>query len=111
MESLLTKYYRKNDPGDDYNHENVVILEPEEDAPFFNFGNIKPGANISTLGNNLFVAPVFKHKTADFLCIIEENEIILKPIENCFVVGQELPKEEVFAPHSRKLNQFCKDRL
>lgn len=111
MVSLLNTYYRKSDAADEAVPENCIVLEPGEEAPFFGFGDVKPGVHLSTLANNLFISPIFEHKTQDFLCIIEGDEIMMRPIDRIYLVGQEFPKEEVFAPHSRKLNQFCKDRL
>lgn len=111
MVSLLNTYYRKSDAADETVSENCIVLEPGEEAPFFGFGDVKSGTYLSTLANNLFISPIFEHKTQDFLCIIEGDEIMMKPIDRIYLVGQEFPKEEVFAPHSRKLNQFCKDRL
>lgn len=110
MVSLLNTYYRKSDAAEEVASD-CIVLEPGEDAPFFGFGDVKPGSHLSTLANNLFISPVFEHKTQDLLCIIEEGEIIARPIGRMYLVGQEFPREEVFAPHSRKLNQFCKDRL
>lgn len=111
MVSLINTYYRKIDSSDEPVNENTIILEPDDDAPFFGFGNVKPGASISTLANNLFISPIFKHKTTDFLCILDEGNIFIRSISSIYLVGQEFPKEEVYAPHSRKLNHFCKDRL
>jgi len=111
MVSLMNTYYRKTDVSDEPPSDSFIALEPEDEAPFFGFGTISPGSHLMTLTNNLFIAPVFKHSNHDFLCIVDENEIAVRPLDTVFLVGQEFPKEEVFAPHSRKLNQFCKDRL
>lgn len=111
MVSLLNKYYRKMDSIDEPATEDCIVLDVEDEAPFFGFGNIKQGTYLTTLANNLFIAPVSLHNSNDFLCVIENDEIIMRPIDKIHLVGQEFPKEEVFAPHSRKLNQFCKDRL
>lgn len=111
MVSLMNTYYRRIDSSDEPGIENCVTLDLDDDAPFFGFGDIKTGTYIKTIDNNLFIAPIFPHKSNDFLCIFDRNEIVMKPIESLNLIGQELPKEEVFAPHSRKLNQFCKDRL
>lgn len=111
MASLVNTYYRRIDSSDEPTVENCVILDLEDEAPFFGFGEIKPGTYMKTLDNNLFTSPIFQHKSNDFLCILDHNEIVMRPIGSINLVGQEFPKEEVFAPHSRKLNQFCKDRL
>lgn len=112
MVSLINTYYRKIDAVDEPGKEGCIVLDTDDEAPFFGFGDVKPGTFVETLTNNLFIAPTFAHKTNDFLCILENDDIaVMRPIEKLYLVGQELPKEEVFAPHSRKLNQFCKDRL
>lgn len=111
MVSLMNTYYRKVDSIDEPTVEGCITLDVDDEAPFFGFGDVKSGNYTTTLANNLFIAPVAAHKSGDFLCIIEDGSIVVRPIETVYLVGQELPKEEVFAPHSRKLNQFCKDRL
>ncbi|KAM0681564.1 hypothetical protein GINT2_000077 [Glugoides intestinalis] len=111
MVSLLNTYYRKADLTDESTVDGCIILDTEEEAPFFGFGEVKPGTYMQTLANNLFIAPTVSHKSSDFLCIIEDGSIILRSIDTIRLVGQEFPKEDVYTPHSRKLNQFCKDRL
>ena len=111
MASLLNTYYRKIDSIDEPTMDGCIVLDVDDEAPFYGFGNVKQGCYLSTLANNLFIAPVLSHKSTDFLYILENDEIIMRPIDKIDLVGQEFPKEEVFAPHSRKLNQFCKDRL
>ncbi|ELA42758.1 uncharacterized protein VICG_00073 [Vittaforma corneae ATCC 50505] len=111
MVSLMSTYYRKMDSIDEPTIDGCTVLEVEDEAPFYGFGNIKPGTYVPTLANNLFIAPIAPHKSSDFLCIIDDDRIVMRPIDNIYLVGQEFPKEEVYAPHSRRLNQFCKDRL
>lgn len=111
MVSLLNRYYRNSEGVDESAPEGCIVLEHDEDAPFFGFGDVRPGTFVQTIANNLFIAPLYSHKVSDLLCIVQDNAIIARPIDTVFLVGQEFPKEEVFAPHSRKLNQFCKDRL
>ncbi|KAI4290956.1 transcription initiation factor TFIID subunit 1 [Pancytospora philotis] len=112
MVSLFNKYYRTSDAGDEPCPAGCIALEHGEDAPFFGYGDIGPGSVVQTLGNNLFIAPVVGHQqTGTYLCVLDGHRIVVRPVESVMLAGQELPKEEVFAPHSRKLNQFCKDRL
>lgn len=111
MASLINTYYRRIDTSDEPAVDNCVTLDIEDEAPFFGFGEVKQGTYMKTIDNNLFIAPVFQHKSNDFLCILDHNEIVMRPIGQINLIGQEFPKEEVYAPHSRKLNQFCKDRL
>lgn len=111
MVSLLRRYYRNNEGGDNTAPSGSIVLEPGEEAPFFGFGDVRAGTAVQTLANNLFVSPVAPHRSTDFLCVVEESNITVRPVETVLLAGQQLPKEEVFAPHSRRLNQFCKDRL
>jgi len=111
MVSLMNTYYRKLDSLDEPAADGCIVLDVDDDAPFFGFGNVKAGTYVTTLANNLFIAPIAEHKSGDFLCVVEDGEITMRPIEAVQLIGQEFPKEEVFVPHSRKLNQFCKDRL
>ncbi|KAI5148959.1 transcription initiation factor TFIID subunit 1, partial [Enteropsectra breve] len=111
MVSLFNKYYRKIDTGDDAQCPDAIVLENEEADPFFGFGKIKPGTVQQVITNNLYSAPVVEHQTNLFLCIAANETLVCRPAKSIFLAGQQFPKEEVFAPHSRKLNQFCKDRL
>lgn len=113
MVSLINNYYRKMSHRDDYESDqtNLTILDPDDPSPFFCFGEIKPGVSMKSLTNNLFTAPIFQHKNSDYLCILDNNVIYPRKISNIFCVGQEFPLEEIYAPHSRKLNIFCKNRL
>lgn len=111
MASLLNKYYRKNETEDDNRISDCIILDGEEEAPFFGFGDVTPGTHQHAITNNLFTAPLFLHRTTDFLCIYTGDKICVRPIGAIYLVGQEFPKEEIFAPHSRRLNQFSKDFL
>lgn len=113
MVSLINNYYRKMSHRDDYESDqtNLTILDPDDPSPFFCFGEIKPGVSMKSLTNNLFTAPIFQHKNNDYLCILDNNVIYPRKISSIFCVGQEFPLEEIYAPHSRKLNIFCKNRL
>lgn len=117
MVSLINTYYRKTSLRDDYETDapNLVILDPEDPSPFFSFGDVKQGTTLQSLTNNLFTAPIFSHQNDDFLCILETvdgiSKIYPRPISSIFCVGQEFPVDEIYAPHSRKLNIFCKNRL
>lgn len=118
MVSLINTYYRKTSVRDDYEADqpNLTVLDPEDPSPFFSFGDVKQGTTMKSLTNNLFTAPIFSHSNDDYLCILETNNmgisnIYPRKISNIYCVGQEFPLEEIYAPHSRKLNIFCKNRL
>ncbi|ADM12397.1 transcription initiation factor TFIID subunit TAF1 [Encephalitozoon intestinalis ATCC 50506] len=117
MVSLLNIYYRKSNVRDEYapDQSQYTILDPEDPSPFSGFGDVMPGTSIQAITNNLFIAPVFKHSSRDYLCIVESSAdgefLTYRNIDNLYCVGQQFPLEEVYAPHSRKLNIFCKNRL
>ncbi|ORD95880.1 T111 [Hepatospora eriocheir] len=111
MASIFEKYYRKLDDGNEHTTKGFKVLECEEEGPFMGYGDIHRGETVCVLDNNMFVAPVYEHTTKDYLVINSNGKLIFRKIPKLFVVGQELPKIEVFAPHSRKLNQFSRDRL
>lgn len=117
MVSLLNIYYRKSNARDEYapDQSQYTVLDPEDPSPFFGFGDVAPGTSIQALTNNLFIAPVFKHSSGDYLCTVESAPdgefLVYRNIDNLYCVGQQFPLEEVYAPHSRKLNIFCKNRL
>ncbi|KAI5170017.1 transcription initiation factor TFIID subunit 1 [Pancytospora epiphaga] len=112
MVSLFNKYYRTSDAGDEQCPPGCITLEQGEEAPFLGYGEVSPGTSLQAIANNLFIAPVVQHSTTGtYLCIVHEGSLVVRPFNEVLLVGQELPKEEVFAPHSRRLNQFCKDRL
>lgn len=118
MVSLLNIYYRKSNTRDEYapDQSQYTILDPEDPSPFFGFGDVAPGTSMQALTNNLFIAPVFKHSCGDYLCTVDrgadgEESIVFRGIDNLYCVGQEFPLEDVYAPHSRRLNIFCKNRL
>lgn len=118
MVSLLNIYYRKNSMRDEYapDQAQYTILDPEDPSPFFGFGDVAPGTSMLALNNNLFIAPVFKHSSPDYLCIVDKTATgdtvcFFRSIDSLYCVGQQFPLEDVYAPHSRKLNVFCKNRL
>ncbi|EPR78186.1 Transcription initiation factor TFIID subunit 111 KDa [Spraguea lophii 42_110] len=118
MISLFTTYYRKSSSGDEPGvvEDNMKILDVDEVSPFMNFGDVNPGCILSEISNNLYKAPIFMHKTDRFLLILQKNENkeyvgYIRPFKNIYVVGQIFPLQEIFGPHSRKYNIFCKNRL
>ncbi|KAG0417026.1 Transcription initiation factor TFIID subunit 1, partial [Dictyocoela roeselum] len=109
MVSLLTSFYRKTSAKDDPSVDvrgQLTILDVDDPSPFMGFGDVQPGHSIDALTNNLFKAPVFSHTVDLFLCVFAKQEGTvrgyLRKLDNMFCVGQTLPLEEVFSPHSRK---------
>eukprot|EP01114_Cavostelium_apophysatum_P018966 TRINITY_DN5978_c0_g1_i3.p1 TRINITY_DN5978_c0_g1~~TRINITY_DN5978_c0_g1_i3.p1 ORF type:complete len:1459 (-),score=471.48 TRINITY_DN5978_c0_g1_i3:34-4410(-) len=116
MGTKIRNYYRKRNAGEnklmrnDYG-ENVP-LDPNDESPFL--GDITPGNMVQAIDNNLFRAPIFKHKVAetDFLLIKSGKRIFLREIPAQFTVGQEQPKMEIPAPNSRVLtNEYVRNRI
>lgn len=113
MVSLINNYFRKGSqleepPIDKYQS---VILEAEDPSPFFGYGDVRPGESMLAITNNLFKAPLFRHKSKDFLCIRHGKDLYLRKIEDVLLVGQVLPSDVCYSPNSRKYNVFCKNRL
>lgn len=125
MASLLFNYYRKQHPKDVSNFSEfpygvLKVLEPNEASPFWIFGDVRPGQFLTAIQNNLLRAPLFDHETpsTDFLLLKynikgkTSNKWYLKPLpQQVSLVGQIFPTTEVFGPHSRKFNLYCKARV
>ena len=95
------------------------ILLPKVHGPFI--GEVEDGATITGLINNLFVAPMFRHKpkSSDFLIVLtplggaarhddrEKVGVILRALPaSIFTVGQTEPRTRVMAPGSQDDNAF-----
>lgn len=67
------------------------------------------------IDNDLFAAPVFKHKvpSTDFLLVRNAvtDRYVLRRIEHLYVVGQIEPKNEIFSPQSRQKTNYIKARI
>ncbi|PJF20076.1 Transcription initiation factor TFIID subunit 1 domain-containing protein [Paramicrosporidium saccamoebae] len=124
MATFLLHFYRKQQIKESPVLENTFgiprILEPNESSPFWIFGDIRPGETLPVIQNNLFRAPLFEHSAAstDFLGL--KFNIKGKTVSKWFIrelpvniqtVGQVFPTMEVFGPHSRKHNVFCRSRI
>lgn len=138
MGSVIVNYYRKRDPKDpkipQMDLGEPFILDVNDESPFKQFGVVEPGQTVQTLYNNMYRAPLFRHKPAetDFLvvrCVTHcwlnhtsltllcrhtvngESRFYLRDIKNIAVVGQTYPLTEVPGPHSRKVTTLVKYRL
>jgi len=95
------------------------ILHPKVHGPFL--GEVEEGATITGLINNLFVAPMFRHKpkSSDFLLVLtplggaarhddrEKVGVILRDLPaSIFTVGQTEPRKRVMAPGSQDEKAF-----
>ena len=97
-----------------------MVLKDGDQSPFWIFGDIPPGGSQLTIQNNLFRAPIFPHasNSTDFLAILTHTKgsttrkLYLRELpERHVLVGQTFPTVEVFGPHSRKHNAFCRNRV
>lgn len=83
----------------------IIMQINEEPFP------VKLRENTVALLNNMFKARVYKHSTHDYLLIIKDGTFFIREISNLYCVGQTFPSEEIFSPHSRRLNIYCRNRL
>ena len=123
MGSKLINYYRRTDNNDEEQLPKQDLGEyrtllPEDRSPFALFGTVDPGETVPTLHNEMYRAPVFKHKPrdSDFLVIrsttgVEGSKWYLHKIDHLHVVGQAFPSVDVPGPHSRKVTNASKNRM
>lgn len=125
MATLLFHYYRKQHAKDiptlpEPPYGTIKVLEPNEASPFWFFGDVRPGQTLAAIHNNLFRAPVFDHEIpqTDFLaCKFNlkgkcASKWFIKELPNYIsLVGQVFPTAEVYGPHSRRHNLFCRARI
>ncbi|TDZ66116.1 putative transcription initiation factor TFIID 111 kDa subunit [Colletotrichum trifolii] len=123
MGNRVINYYRKKKVDDeevppkmDIGESHVLL--PEDRSPFAIFGEVEVGQTMPTLHNQMYRAPIFKHKprSTDFLCIrsstgVDGSNWYLHKIDHLYVVGQTFPSVEVPGPHSRKVTNASKNRI
>eukprot|EP00730_Choanoeca_flexa_P005980 TRINITY_DN12063_c0_g1_i2.p1 TRINITY_DN12063_c0_g1~~TRINITY_DN12063_c0_g1_i2.p1 ORF type:complete len:1031 (+),score=278.66 TRINITY_DN12063_c0_g1_i2:380-3472(+) len=111
----IRNYYRKLKPSDTtvpkLEYGTTVILTQREASPFL--GDIARGKTFMSFENNLYRAPVFRHKPeiTDFLVIRRDGRFYLRSVPSLFIVGQTMPKVEVPIPNSKASMEFISDRL
>jgi len=118
MASIITTFCRKAPGKDALPGEpeigGITALDTKDPSPFMFIGDVQPGESVSAVVNNLYKAPIFFHSTGDLLAVWVKGEkpgYYVRTIESLACVGQTLPMEEAFSPHSRRYNVFCKNRL
>lgn len=124
MATFLLNYYRKQQvketPVIEKSFGVPRILEPTESSPFWIFGDVRPGETLTAAQNNLFRAPLFEHvsNNRDFLGLrfnvkgqVTSKWYIRELPPYSLTVGQIFPTMEVFGPHSRKHNIYCRGRI
>ncbi|KAG7049362.1 transcription initiation factor TFIID subunit 1 [Colletotrichum scovillei] len=123
MGNRVINYYRKKKVDDEETPPKMEIGEshvllPEDRSPFAIFGEVEVGQTMPTLHNQMYRAPIFKHKprSTDFLCVRSSTGVdganwYLHKIDHLYVVGQTFPSVEVPGPHSRKVTNASKNRI
>ncbi|EQL01195.1 transcription factor TFIID [Ophiocordyceps sinensis CO18] len=123
MGNKLINYYRRKDHKDEeqlpkQDLGDYRMLLPEDRSPFSLFGTVDAGETVPTLHNEMYRAPVFKHKprSTDFLVIrsttgVEGSRWYIHKIDHLHVVGQAFPSVDVPGPHSRKVTNASKNRM
>lgn len=89
---------------------NVTTLTSADPSPF-PIGDVKPGKSTIVMSNNMFKVPLYKQPTDVFIVSMNGNQSSIREVSNFLVAGQILPLIEVYAPHSKTLNHYCKNRL
>jgi transcription initiation factor TFIID subunit 1, fungi type len=122
MGNKIVNYYRRKTkedssrPKHDLGETNVLL--PEDKSPFYMFGHIEPGEEVTALYNSMYRAPIFEQdmKRTDFLVARETTGTdgqrhYLRTVDNLFTVGQELPSVAIPGSHSRMVTTTDKNRL
>lgn len=74
-------------------------------------GNVKPGKSNLIISNNLFKAPLYAQNVDLFIVSINGTQSTIRSVSHFLTVGQIFPLVEVYAPHSKTLNHYCKNRM
>ncbi|KAH8596611.1 hypothetical protein B0O99DRAFT_593416 [Bisporella sp. PMI_857] len=124
MGNRVINYYRRKNADDlerpqvDDKVGETTVLLPEDQSPFSKFGMVDPGETVRVIHNAMYRAPIYKHepKSTDFLVIRSHTASkgftwYLRNIDNLFVVGQQLPLQEVPRVGSRRHTNAAKYRL
>ncbi|KAI5191994.1 transcription initiation factor TFIID subunit 1 [Nematocida minor] len=118
MASIITTFYRKSTAKDTPPHDaeigSMTLLEPKDPSPFLFIGDVQPGDALSGIVNNLYKAPIVFHGSSDLLAVRtrgDKGAYYVRCAGRVGCVGQTLPLDEAFSPHSRRHNVFCKNRM
>lgn len=114
------KNYARRKPGMHVNDLETDLISKYEfgepiigtNSPFL--GALAPGQSLQTIENNMYRAPIYKHRVpqTDFLVVrSQDNQYWIREVDTVFTVGQELPLIEVPGPNSKKANNFIRDFL
>nr|XP_054754406.1 transcription initiation factor TFIID subunit 1-like [Lytechinus pictus] len=112
MATRITNYYKRKPSSDAkpplYEYGETVNVHS---SPFL--GSLRPGQSLQAFENNLFRAPLYKHKVpaTDFLLIRTRHRYHIRALNDIFTVGQQYPLLEVPGPNSKKSNNHIRDFL
>ncbi|XP_053230866.1 transcription initiation factor TFIID subunit 1 [Podarcis raffonei] len=112
MATKIKNYYKRK-PGKDSGPPKQPYGETTycQTSPFL--GSLYPGQQLQAFENNLFRAPIYRHKMpeTDFLVIRDQNGYHIRDLQDIFVVGQQCPLFEVPQPNSRRAKTHIRDFL
>ena len=98
-------------------HGAQILKKKGEKIPLLGQIDTKPYKGLTVMENNMYYCPVFYHKPQmnDFLCVVHKDKkgnssIIIRDLQDLYVMGQEEPKLEVYNPQSRQYQHFIKRR-
>ena len=122
MGNKIVNYYRRKAKDDStrpkYTLGETSVLLPEDKSPFYLFGHIDPGEEMTALYNSMYRAPIFEQdmQPRDFLVMRETTGMggqqhYMRNVDHLFVVGQELPSTTIPGTHSRMVTTASKNRL
>ena len=130
MCTLVRNYYRapeKSTRPPQCDHGVIHNVGSRDASPFL--GNLKRGVLLQSFENNMFRAPIYKHKLSDtdFLVIRRREtrpsqqskggkaktvyKFYIRRVPAAYTVGQQCPKIEVPAPKSKKVQDYINNRL
>ncbi|OUC49717.1 Bromodomain protein [Trichinella nativa] len=112
MGSKIKNYFKRL-PGKDDQEPQFEYGETSysHSTPFL--GTLAPGETLQAIENNLYRAPIFRHRvpSTDFLIMRTRSGLYIRKVEALFCVGQELPLIEVPSPNSKRACNFVRDFL
>eukprot|EP00118_Oscarella_pearsei_P020522 m.222498 g.222498 ORF g.222498 m.222498 type:complete len:1194 (+) comp39977_c0_seq19:1801-5382(+) len=112
MATKLVNYYKRK-PLNDSGAPKAAFGETSyvQKSPFL--GQITPGKLLSSMENNLFRAPMYRHRVpeTDFLVVMHGDSFWIRDITALFSVGQQCPKFEIPGPKSKKTSNHVKEFL
>ncbi|KAF8357351.1 taf-1 [Pristionchus pacificus] len=111
MASRIRNYHKRKSAKDADPQLDFGELAFAHNSPFL--GQVSPGQTLQSLENNLFRAPIHRHKGSrrDFLLIRTKQGYFIRRCPPLFLVGQQSPLFEVPSPNSKRATLFVRDFL